>query len=209
MKRQIKFQKWLTLISLVSGVAAFAYALAFCTGNLANLSYYNSQNNDGEMTLADTLNACVQTYNTAFAVVGVLLIVAVAALYLFACHKRRNYYLSNYVVVGLYLAANVAAVIVFAVGLSVIVYQYAILDWQTLLTYSRLELEVGGPALRQGDYTVIIIGYVLTVALFANGLAWLYNAVWKTKLMQGERLLLSGAVSPKEGGYEQLSKAKQ
>lgn len=96
MKTQMRFQKTLCLLTLIMSAITIVYAFAFCTGGLATVAdIYDYQN--------DRFNAYVtfyysQMFNTVLLVLGIVFLVFVAVMYITACQKRRNYYISNYVV---------------------------------------------------------------------------------------------------------------
>lgn len=189
MKTQMRFQKTLCLLTLIMSAITIVYAFAFCTGGLATVAdIYDYQN--------DRFNAYVtfyysQMFNTVLLVLGIVFLVFVAVMYITACQKRRNYYISNYVVsigIAAYMAVFAILGIAFiAATQSMFITQ---IDWDAFYSIDTDRFQHSG-----NSQVMFYIGYVVYVLVIFNALAVVYNLIWKIKLMKGEKALLEAGLS--------------
>lgn len=185
----MRFQKTLCLLTLIMSAITIVYAFAFCTGGLATVAdIYDYQN--------DRFNAYVtfyysQMFNTVLLVLGIVFLVFVAVMYITACQKRRNYYISNYVVsigVAAYMAVFAILGIAFiAATQSMFITQ---IDWDAFYSIDTDRFQHSG-----NSQVMFYIGYVVYVLVIFNALAVVYNLIWKIKLMKGEKALLEAGLS--------------
>lgn len=103
MKTQMRVQKILMLVSLVVAALVFVYALFFLTGGLGNV-YRFIDKTDGDVIHCKNFVDTSQSFVSTLVVLGIVMIVLVAVMYLMACHTRRKYYVTNYVAIGAFVA---------------------------------------------------------------------------------------------------------
>jgi ABC-type phosphate transport system permease subunit len=198
MKAQMKFQKILTLVSLIIAALTFVYALIFLSGNLSNLMYYIGKNWDGRYTYegADGFLLPAQNFVSALVTLSIIYICVVVTLYITASNKRRNYYITNYVSVGLNILFGVVVGLFGVIYLSVLVADFYAIDWEKLNKFVET-LKKAGNAYKEVSQSpgMFIVGYIVFVLVLANAAAWTYNLIWKIKLMKGEKALLANGLN--------------
>lgn len=197
MKTQIKFQKILAFVSLVIAALVFVYALIFNSGNLSNLMFYNNwENMRFPFEGADNFLAPAQTFTGALIVIGIVDICAVAVLFITACDKRRNYYVTNYVAIGLNIAMSVFVALFGIIFIAILMSEFYGMDWNALEKLITLLKEDGNQPYKEVSKSpaIFIVGIVLFIIVLANALAWTYNLIWKIKLMKGEKALLASGL---------------
>ena len=217
MKTQIKFQKTLALITLIVAAVAFAFSLCFFSGNLSDvmsyrLSLYNETYSgrieiDGitqvirDVPTADYLSPAndwvllAQSLLGTIVTLGIIFFVVIAFVYITCTHSRRNYYVSNYVMTGIIVLYAAALAIFGLISMVVLMGQFMSLTF----TYDSVEFMVlnNNIKLPEVSYSplMFILGMIVYFLVLCVALAWVYNLLWKKKLMSGEKQLLSGAVS--------------
>ena len=194
MKTQMRFQKILMLVTLVVSALSIVYALIFCTP-IVDMSQLTHAVN-AYKGIASPINGnytydLCQSINGVLLILGIVFIVLVAVLYITACNKRRNYYISNYVSI-IATAAFAAVLGVLVIVLTLICHMSFINDvwWSTYWQMAQ-----NSPIIKYSDdATVWFIGYVIGVIVLANAAALIYNLIWKVKLMKGEKALLQAGM---------------
>ncbi len=142
----------------------------------------------------------INTYYTALSIndllmwLGIIFLLVVVFIYITASQKRRNYYKTNYIAVILAAAyAAVFAIIGIAVISSVLISLNASVTpeiWQAYKEYNDTN------GLNNYSHTAVMfyIGYVVFAIVLVDALAWVYNLIWKIKLMKGEKALLEAGL---------------
>lgn len=126
-KKQMKFQKIVCLLVLVSCALVFAYSLGLMTDIYDSLypafdpELYDPSVNLDEIP-AEELSAWgvyvagadiyydMQDFNSKFTIVGVVMIVVSLILFITNTHSRRKYYIGNFIAVAIVSICNVACV---------------------------------------------------------------------------------------------------
>lgn len=206
MKTQMKFQKILTLASLLVGALVFVFAICFISGNLAELLYYNNSSLTGQGVEAidtfygaDSFNAAAQTFVDVLVILAIVYICAVAVLYITSTNSRRNYYITNYVAIGLFAVVAAAVAMYLIIDLSVLLGEFANVDWDGMAYLrtlywgrgSTMKYYLAGAPEPDQSVTMFILGYVVAVIILVNIAAWALVLLWKIKLMKGEKELLA------------------
>lgn len=190
MKTQMRFQKTLCLLTLIMSAITIVYAFAFITGGMATVGDIFDYRND-YFNAANVYNYG-QYVNYVILILGIVFLCLVALLYIFACQKRRNYYITNYIAIGV----SALYMIVFAIIAMVLVGQTQAMfvsevDWETFYGGSIILDRFA----HTGDSQVMFyIGYVVYFLVILNALALGYNLLWKIKLMKGEKALLEAGL---------------
>ena len=203
MKAQMKFQKILSLLTLIIGALCFVYALCFFSGNLSDLMFYKGKDwgvtYEEQCVMSDYFIDDGQLFVKILVVVGIVYVCAAAFLYLTDTNKRRNYYVTNYVAIG--IAIGVAAVtailciafmIVLLIDFSNIEINFE--DTSYGLGYMYEDLQDQGAPIVTTDTYMFVIGFVVAIIALANAVAWALTLTWKIKLMKGEKALLEGGL---------------
>ena len=182
------------LVTIIIAALCFVYSLAFLTGGLGNVHYYIPLEAG---KFVDKINAtnfvsASQEYVSTSVVLSIVLIILSALLFFTGCNKRRNYYITNYVIIG--------AVALFAVAVAI--YSFIGISNVMNLFYNDIAWESGtNNGLNFADqfnknYPVgknpanFILGYILYALVFVDVAALVLNLIWKIKLMKCEKALL-------------------
>lgn len=190
MKTQMRFQKTLCLLTLIMSAITIVYAFGFITGGMATVGDIFDYRND-YFNAANVFNFGQQV-NDIILNLGIVFLCLVALLYIFACQKRRNYYITNYIAIGV----SALYMVVFAVVGIILVVQTQVrfiseVDWETFYG-GNISLDRFA---HTGDSQVMFyIGYVVYFLVILNALALGYNLLWKIKLMKGEKALLEAGL---------------
>lgn len=220
MKTQLKYQKILARITLIVAALVLIFSVCFFSGNLSDvMSYrlgqygvYNEKTHrypsivgelvqGGEIYTATpydylaTTDAWIQSAQSvlsALITMCIVFFVVIAFVYIFGLHSRRNYYITNYVMTGVFVVYAVALSIFGIVSMIVLMNQFMGLQltfpddiYFTIVKNHLKLLEVSKSPL------MFILGIVAYFLVFVLALAWVYNLIWKIKLMKGEKQLLS------------------
>ncbi len=190
MKTQMRFQKTLCLLTLIMSAITIVYAFGFITGGMATVGDIFDYRND-YFNAANVFNFGQQV-NDIILNLGIVFLCLVALMYIFACQKRRNYYITNYIAIGV----SALYMVVFAVVGIILVVQTQVMfisevDWETFYG-GNISLDRFA---HTGDSQVMFyIGYVVYFLVILNALALGYNLLWKIKLMKGEKALLEAGL---------------
>ena len=201
MKAQMKFQKWMCLVMIIVGALGLLYSFCYLSGSMAELG--NSQNlyiQPGTKVYKSAFSAAkgkndallfneIQGFNTVMMYLGIVMVLLAVVLYITACNKRRNYYVSNYVATGLCAGGNIIISFVLIIMNASWRSKFLNVDfaaWKDLYT-------------RNPDYTVhygestlwFDLGFVVYGLIIVASVLLILNLVWKVLLMKGEKKLLS------------------
>ena len=215
MKTQMRFQKYICLVMIIVGALALAYAFCYATGSLSELGSVIKSNGDSQFKAAEgkydaTLAVDIQGFNNALMYCGIVMILLAVCLYITACNKRRNYYITNYVATGACAGGNIIMSIILMAINGVWMGRFNNVDFASWAEYNRKGLEayegldvspdvLAGYMHYSESTTWFILGFVVYILVILASVALILNLVWKIKLMQGEKKLLNGA-NTVEGG---------
>ena len=198
----MRFQKILMLVSLVVAALTFVFAISFLTGSLGEITYYVTRTGGIVTDSANAQNFVdkSQAYVGTAVVLSIIFIVIAAFLFVTSSQSRRNYYITNYISVGLY--------VVFALVMAIFIIIMCSDCMNLFLNDVAWEAGTNGgkniadqflsthPVTRQtGNF---IVGYILAVIVLCDGVLMALSAVWKTLLMRGEKKLLAGSSNAEE-----------
>lgn len=199
MKAQMRFQKVLCIVMLVLGALTLLYAFAYCSGSLGNLGTAIDRRGRSFFEAAAgkrdaTLYTDVQPFNNMLMYFGIVMILASVLLFITGCNSRRNYYVSNYVAIGICSVVDIVMPVVALIMNAHWQSEFLKVDfdgWQMVAAESE--------TIKYSNSTLWFnIGYAVYVLMIIAAVVLILNLVWKIKLMQGEKKLLEkGAV---EGG---------
>ena len=216
MKTQMRVQKILMLVSLVVSALVFVYALFFMTGGLANVYRFIDTEREIDYIHCAGFVSTSQSFVSTLVVLGIVMIVLVAAMYLMACNSRRKYYITNYIAIGLFVVFALAVAIYMVVMVANVMnlYQNEIL-WKSgegekvIWIIENPDVAGGYESLMVAtnyadqsrffpDYVLdpnqnynFIIGFVLFVIVIADAACVALCTVWKVLLVKGENKLLA------------------
>jgi hypothetical protein len=195
MKTQMRVQKILMLVSLIIAALTFVYALYFMTGSMGNVTYYIDS--IGTAKQVDNINGlnfhnAAQSYVSAAVVLSIIFICIAVCLFIAASNKRRNYYITNYIVNIVFVVFALVLAIYTIVGISgVMNLFFNDIAWEAG-TNGGLNVadkfQTAYPLYK--DSANFVLGYILSVIVILDAVAVALCTVWKYFLMKGEKELL-------------------
>ena len=186
-KKQMKCQKAVCLLCMISSVIVFLYALGIMTDLYDSL--YSTMMNPADLTQTTVPGSIVyynmQEFNSVFLKYSIGLILLACLLYITNTHIRRKYYIGNYIAAALFVIANVNIAIWAHQYIEVFKAQFLNVDFEALKKHAELW---------KTTYTESTFWFDIHVAVFAIALiasAALVGVVfWKVSLMKEEQKLI-------------------
>ena len=170
---------------LAAAALIFIYSLGLVTDlHYNNFAYYAEDPETPKFDGANIYND-IQPFNRALTKAGLILILSALSLFVFGSHKRRKYYLGNYITIGLNSALTIG-VSVWGI-LNVIKYKamYYQIDFTALEKWQKLLKKTYDIS----DFWFNVGFYVFGIAIFVSVLS-LLNLLFKVYVMRSERKLL-------------------
>lgn len=187
MKAQMRFQKILMFVSLIVAALTFVYAIFFLTGSMGYAIQYKGNNSIN----AEELVKASQSFVDSLVTIAIVFILLAAALFVTSCHSRRNYYITNYIAVGLFVAFALFIIVYLIINVSSNMNMFLNdINWAVVPEKAKA-LNNMYPMSKDDTY-VFAVGYVLVAILFINAALLVLSTVWKVLLMKGEKKLLEG-----------------
>lgn len=181
---------------LILGAVSAVYSFAYVTGSVQNLGEFLNRNVSPYTPLfkGAELYLNIQSFNNFLFYGSIGMILAAVLLYITACNKRRNYYITNYIATGICAGVDIVLSIVFmAMNAS---YKSQFLNntdftaWKALDESTRI---ANGMESAYSESTVMFdLGFVLYSIIIVAAIALVLNLVWKILCMKSEKQLLSG-----------------
>lgn len=186
-KKQMKCQKAVCLLCMISSVIVFLYALGIMTDLYDSL--YSTMMNPADLTQTTVPGSIVyynmQEFNSVFLKYSIGLILLACLLYITNTHIRRKYYIGNYVAAALFAIANVNIAVWAHQYIEIFKAQFLNVDFEALKKHAELW---------KTTYTESTFWFDIHVAVFAIALiasAALVGVVfWKVSLMKEEQKLI-------------------
>ena len=186
-KKQMKCQKAVCLLCMISSVIVFLYALGIMTDLYDSL--YSTMMNPADLTQTTVPGSIVyynmQEFNSVFLKYSIGLILLACLLYITNTHIRRKYYIGNYVAAALFVIANVNVAVWAHQYIEIFKAQFLNVDFEALKKHAELW---------KTTYTESTFWFDIHVAVFAIALiasAALVGVVfWKVSLMKEEQKLI-------------------
>lgn len=206
---------------LIVGALTLVYAFCYATGALAELGRLLNTDNTSLFNASEgkndaTLFIDIQGFNDALMYCGIVMIVLAVCLYITACNKRRNYYVSNFVATGVVAGSNIVISVILMALNGVWMGRFNNVDFASWASYNESNIqritnrfeqmgepvpaEMLEPYSHYSESTVwFSLGFVVYALVIVASVLLILNLVWKLKLMQGEKKLLNGSKTV-EGG---------
>ena len=187
-KKQMKLQKILCLLAILSRALVFIYSLGIMTDLYDSL--YGTMTDPSDLTKTSVPGSIVyydmQGFNNTFMKAGLGLILLSCLLFITNTHIRRKYYVGNYVSIALQAIANVA-VAVWAHG-QILLFraQFLQVDFEALAKHAKRWKSLYTESTFWFDAHYAVFGVLLAVTALLVG-----NAIWKAVLMKQERALIA------------------
>lgn len=198
MKAQMRFQKYICLAMIIVGAIGLIYAFCYCTGSISELgqaiipigsnrvSAFTARKGMNDATLFTK----IKSFNDILMYCGIVMVLLAVLLYITACHKRRNYYVTNYVAIGLCAGGNIVMSLVLMILNAHWKSEFLNVDFE-----AWLNAYAGMPewSVHYSDSTTWFdIGFGVYILIILASLVLILNLIWKIMLMKGEKKLLAG-----------------
>ena len=185
MKVQIKFQKIICMATVIIAAIAFAISLGLLT-NIYNVQQWAGVIGFGDRE--DNLFKHMQPFNDRLVLTYIAIIVLAAFLFVTNTHKRRNYYISNYINIILIVVFTLVTSVINVLAILKYRQEFLSIDFESLREY----IDMMGIAVTYTESTFWLDINIVAAALVSLvSLVLLANLFWKIRLMKGERYLLS------------------
>lgn len=213
MKTQLKFQKILALVTLIVAAIAFIFSICFFSGNLSDVmvfrmagkrsSYIGNLVVNGETVVVEAVLAdyftqpndwilSAQSTMDTLVTLCIIFFVVIAFVYILGLNSRRNYYITNYIMTGVLVAYGVFLAIFGIVSMIVLMsgFMDLTLSYPGDLGFQVLQNQFNFSEISKSP-VIFILGIIAYLLVLLVALVWVYNLIWKIKLMKGEKELLS------------------
>ena len=180
-------QKIVSFIVLAAAVMVFIYSLGLVTDlHYNNFAYYAEKlDNPRYAGMGAEIYLEIQPFNKQLTTVGIFLILSALLLFVFSTHKRRKYYVGNYVAIGLNSALMIGASVWGIRNVMKYKEMYYLIDFEMLEKYQNILKKPYDIS----DFWFNVGFYVFGFAILAAVLS-VMNLVFKVLVMRGERKLL-------------------
>lgn len=190
------------LVSLVITAITFVFGLFFLTGSLGYAGNYITVAGTDLIGAKEFVEKS-QGYVRTFVSLAIVFIVLAALLFITSCNKRRKYYITNYIAIGLFVAFALAMVIYIfiMVGNTKDLFLHSI-DWQ------RVAVQVADHPewpMNSSENYQFAVGYVVAVLIMIDAVLLVLSTVWKVLLMKGEQKLLEQSAKVESAGAEEVA----
>lgn len=199
MKTQMKFQKALCLILLILGAVAVLLSFVWQTGAWAALGGMVSTSNRNSSTFTAaagkydaTLYNEVQGFNNAMMYCGIVMVLLAVLLYITACNKRRKYYVTNYVAIGLCAGGNIVMSFVLMIMNGIWLGKFQNVDFEAWKVRNDRNVRYGAEDSYNTSIAWFLVAFLVYAIIIAASVLLILNLFWKIKLMNGEKRLLNG-----------------
>ena len=186
-KKQMKCQKAVCLLCMISSVIVFLYALGIMTDLYDSL--YSTMMNPADLTQTTVPGSIVyynmQEFNSVFLKYSIGLILLACLLYITNTHIRRKYYIGNYVAAALFAIANVNIAVWAHQYIESFKAQFLNVDFEALKKHA----ELWKTTYTESTFWFDIHAAVFAVALIASA-ALVGVVLWKVSLMKEEQKLI-------------------
>lgn len=206
MKAQMKFQKWMCLIMIIVGALGLLYSFFYLSGSMAQLGQAINPNTPRSSTFVARegyndalLFDQIQPFNTIMMYCGIAMVLLAVLLYITACNKRRNYYVSNYVATGLCAGGNIGMSLFLMIMNASWRGKFMNVDFESWAEYNEgVRIATGGSdtiEIFYGDSPAWFdVGFAVYAIIIVASLILILNLVWKIMLMKGEKRLLKSSM---------------
>lgn len=186
-KKQLKVQKGLCLAAIIVSALVFLYALGIMTDLYDSL--YDTMRNPLDVFQTDVPGSVVyynmQEFNRVFLNYTIVLILLAVLLFITNTHKRRKYYIGNYVATGLFTAFSVYLTVFAHNYIEIFKAQWLQVDFAALKEHADLWGTLYTESTFWFDIHYLVFAILLIVAVLL-----VVNAVWKFRLMKAEDALI-------------------
>lgn len=187
-KKQLRFQKYACLLSVIAAAVSFLYSLGIITDIYDSL--YSTMMNPNDLTQTMVPGSIIyydmQDFNKTFLYLSIGLILLACLLFITNTSSRRRYYIGNYAAIGLYSVATIGVVIWSHIQISAYKVQYlTTVDFEALKNFA----EMWGKKYIKSTFW-LDLHYVVGALAIVSVVVLVGNMIWKVALMRGEKQLI-------------------
>ena len=184
-KKQMLTQKIVCYVLLVAAALVFIYSLGLVTDLHYNKFSYYAENPERPKFEGANIYNEIQPFNQQLTTAGLVLILSSVLVFVSGAHKRRKYYVGNYITIGLNSALTIGVSVWGIRNVRIYRQMYNNIDFEKL---EKLQ------GMYKNDYDIspfwfdagyYVFGFAILVAVLS-----LLNLVFKVLVMRGERKLL-------------------
>jgi hypothetical protein len=185
--KQMKFQKIIMIVALVLASTMFMFALGFAT-NLYSLAYHADSTSSMLYIEGAELYVNIQPFNKQLFRDSAIQMILCILMFLVLTHRRRLYYLSNYITTAAFCAYAVYFGATLTVNALYIKQLYRALDFEKMKEITDML------SLRFVNSTFMMdAGVMLSVLLIITSIGLIANLIWKSINMKKEKKIMGGA----------------
>ena len=188
---------------LIMAAVTLLYAFVYCSGSLAELGQVIDRSKSepvSNFVAAEGKHDAlfyddIQGFNTMLMWFGVIMVLLAVTLYITSCNKRRNYYISNVVSIGICAGGCFILSLVAMIMNAGWRAEFLNVDFDAWYELFKMYIENDIPVVvHYSDSTLWFdLGFVVYILMMIASVMLVLNLVWKIKLMQGEKKLLNGS----------------
>ena len=187
-KRQVKLQKILCLALLIVSALVFLYSLGIMTDLYDAL--YNTIRNPDKLEKTTVTGSRIyydmQGFNRAFVRMSIGMILLCVILFITNTHSRRKYYIGNYTATAAVAAGGIAFSVWAHGQIEAFKAQFLQINFEELAEHAAKKKSLYTDSTFWFD-----IHYVLFGLLLIGILLLIANALWKSRLMKEEQILIA------------------
>lgn len=191
---------------IIVGALATLYSFLYCSGSLTALGkhavlqagnfvgdfdkYIMDETKYGALLFMD-----IQSFNNVLMYCGIVMIVLAVFLYITACNKRRNYYVTNYIAIGACAGGNVVMSLILMIMNASWKAKFLNVDFDAWEKFWVEEEVTAGKELVHDVSNSTLwfdVGFAVYAIVIVASLLLIFNLIWKILLMKGEKKLLAG-----------------
>jgi hypothetical protein len=179
---------------LILGALSAVYSFAYVSGSVQYLGEFLERNSKPYQPYFDgaELYLDIQPFNNFLFYGSVVMILAAVLLFIMANHKRRNYYITNYIATGVCAGVDIILSIIFMAFNGVYRAQFKNVDFEGWKAYNEIIMANGMSSAYSESTVMFDLGFALYSIIIVASILLVLNLVWKIMCMKSEKQLLSG-----------------
>lgn len=186
-KKQMTVQKIICMAAIIVSAIFFVYTLGIMTDLYDSL--YDTMRNPRDWSQTDVSGSIVyynmQAFNQRFLLLSIGQILLALLLFLTNTHRRRKYYIGNYISTGAFVAFGVYNAVFAHTYIEVFKAQFLQVDFAALKEHAEMWGTLYTESTFWFDLHYLVFGLLLLVCALL-----IANAVWKVLLMREENRLI-------------------
>lgn len=187
-KKQMTVQKIICMAAIIVSAIFFIYTLGIMTDLYDSL--YDTMRNPRDWSQTDVSGSIVyynmQAFNQRFLLLSIGQILLALLLFLTNTHRRRKYYIGNYISTGAFVAFGVYNAIFAHTYIEIFKAQFLQVDFAALKEHAEMWGTLYTESTFWFDLHYLVFGLLLLVCVLL-----IANVVWKILLMREEERLIA------------------